>query len=438
MENYIGKIVSPFNENESIDFVRLSLSNERIEIELSSNERGFENIKSIIGIFNGFGKVSLINCKYSGMSTGSGADIKKYTAEYLFKGNFIHNPESYYFDRVNIEMTGLLDWTNISAINNNLFTDKKLTIEDIEIIEIYNSDLFSVEIFTSNNVKLKRENNQIIIKENVGLKIKSTKEKINVWKYLSLITELKKIFFILSNRNTKIDNTIFYKETEMPVTLYWDGNNSLGSPSPINPIIKFEEIKFCLNNIIHNWFEKVDLHTSIELILEKSINNNLSRENYFLNNCFSIETFHRRFKNYKLFDRVEFKSIKKNILSSIEDNTIRSLIENNLAHINEPNFRKRLYDFESDFTNILPKDWNIEDYISKIVKSRNYLVHRSSTKNIFDEFEMFYASIYLETIVKINVFRSLGIEEKIVQKILIQSGRKIENFYSSSKQRKFE
>lgn len=438
MENYIGKIVSPFNENESIDFVRLSLSNEKIEIEFSSSERRYGIIKTIIGVFNGFGKVTLVNCQNIGMSTGAGADVKKYSAEYLFKGEFIHNPESFYFDRVNIEMSGLLDWTKISAINNNLFIDKKLTIEDIDIIEIYNSDSFSIEIFSSNNINFKREKNQITIRENVGLKIKSTNGDINIWGFLHLIKELKKILFILSNRNTQIDSTNFYKGKEMPVTLYWIGNNSLGSPSPMNPKIKFEDIKPYLSKIIHNWFEKKDLHTSIELILEKSINNKLSRENYFLNNCFSIETFHRRFKNYKLFDKTEFKSIKEGILESIEKTNIRELISNNLAHINEPNFRKRLSDFESDFSKVLPKEWSVVEYTTKIVKTRNYLVHRSSSKNVFDKLDMLYASIFIETIIKINVYRILGIKEDLIEKLLVETGQNIKGFYDSNKRMQFE
>lgn len=438
MKNYIGKIVSPFDENESIDFVRLSVSNERIEIEFSSSKRYYGIIKTIIGIFNGFGKVTLVNCQNIGTSSGAGADVRKFSADYLFKGEFIKNPESFYFDRVNIEMAGLLDWTKISTINNNLFIDKKLTIEDIDIIEIYNSENFSVEIFSSNNINYKRENNEITIRENVGLKIKSSNGDINIWDYLHLIKELKKILFILSNRSTKIDSTNFYKDDKYPVTLYWTGNNSLGSSSPMSPRIKFEEVKPSLNNIIHNWFEKEDLHTSIELILEKSINIKLSRENYFLNNCFSIETFHRRFKNYKLFDKSEFKEIKKGILESIEKETIRELISNNLAHINEPNFRKRLSDFHSDFSKILPQEWIVEDYITKIVKSRNYLVHRGSREKVFDRFDMLYASIFIETVIKINVYRVLGIKEDLIENLLVETGNTIKSSYDANKRIQIE
>lgn len=438
MQYYLGKITSPYDGDKSIDFVQLKLSNEIIEIEFSSKNQHYGIIKTIIGIFNGFGKVTLINCQYIGMSSGAGTEIKKYSAEYLFKGEFIYDPESFYYDGVNIEMAGLLDWTKISAISNHLFTDKRLTIEDTEAIEIYNSNNFSVEIFSSYGINTKQKNNQVTIKENVGLRIKSKNGDINIWEYLHLIIELKKIFFILGNRSTQIDKTNFYKGEGMPVRLYWIGNNSLGSPDPISPKIKFEDIKNDLNNIINNWFEKKDIHTSIELILEKSINNKLSNENYFLNICFSIETFHRRFKNYRLFDKAEFKSIRKEILKSIEKSDVEELISNNLAHINEPNFRKRLFDFKSDFVEVLPKEWNIEEYINKILKTRNYLVHRSSKKKIFDEFDMLYASIFIETIVRINIYRVLGIKKDFLENLLIDTGKKIKGFYDSNKRMQFK
>lgn len=438
MASFIGKIVSPFNAKESIDFVRLSISDEVIDIEFSSSERSHNNIKTIIGVFNGFGKATLINCKNIGMSSGAGADIKKYRADYLFQGEFISNPELYYFDRVNIEIEGLLDWTKISAVNNKLFTDKKLSIEDVEVIEIYSSDNFSLEIFSSNSINFKRPNNQITIKENVGLKIKATNGNINVWGYLDLIKELKKLFFIISNRNTQIDSTNFYKDKGMPVTLFWIGNNSLGSPSPMSPRIKFEDIKPDLHNLIHNWFNNEDIHTSIDLILEKSINNKLSRENYFLNNCFSIETFHRRFKNYRLFEKAKFKLLKEGILKSIDEKQVRELVENNLAHINEPNFKRRLTDFESDFRSVLPDDWDVEEYITRIVKSRNYLVHRSSSRKIFDKFDMLYAAIFIETIVRINIYRILGIKEYIIKNLLSEAGENIKGFYDSNKNMKFK
>ncbi|WP_405398913.1 HEPN domain-containing protein [Maribacter sp. Asnod2-G09] len=435
MQNYIGKIVSPYNNEGFIDSVRLSLSQDTIEIEFPSTERNFNNIKTIIGVFNGIGKITLVNCQNTGRSSGAGGVIKKYNVEYLFKGGHIHKPESIYFDNVNIKMSGLLDWTKISSLN---FDGKDLYVKDVDRITIYKSDNYTIEIFPSHNISLKREFNEINFTENITLKISSLNKDINVWDYLHLIKELKKILFILTNRDTKIDDTTFNKKEELSITLFWPGSNSLGSPSYINPKITFDDIRLELNEIIHNWFDKKDLHTSIELILEKTINTQLSHENYFLNNCFAIETLHRRFNNYKLFDKSEFKSIKGSILKSIENDNLRKLIENNLAHINEPNFRNRLTNYEADFSQLLPENENAKDYISKIVKTRNYLVHRGSCKDIFEEFDMLYASFFIETIVKINVYRILGLKNKLIEKLLIETGERINSLYQSNNRMRFE
>ena len=240
---------------------------------------------------------------------------------------------------------------------------------------------------------------------------------------------------ILGNIDTQIESFNFYMDVEEPIRLYCKANESLGKPSTFAPRINFNDIEIDLNIIVDNWFNKTDFHSSIDLILEKTSNNQLSRENYFLNNCFSIETFHRRFQNYNLFEPSDFKIIKKQILESIEDENIRSLIENNLAHLNQPNFRKRLFAFSSDLTILLPSNLDIDSYIRKIVKTRNYLVHRSSDKNTFDKFDLLYSAIFLEALVKINVYRILGINESVVETLLTETGRRIQGFYESNKRR---
>lgn len=433
MKHYIGNITSPFNQDESFDNTRLTISEKSIELEFTTNTHEHRNVVVIYGVFNGFGKVSLFNCKNIGGSHGAASSVVRYSAEYLFRGEFINELASTQFNRVNVEMVGLLNWTNLSSIKNNLFTKKKLEIEEFDAKRIYSSDDFSIELFSSVNTNIKREYNQTTVKENVGLRIKSNEKNIEIIEFLSIIQELKKLLFLLSNNETSIDNTTFYNENDEPTVLIWEGLNSLGSPLPISTSLKFNEIENDLDKIISIWFNNTEIHTSIDLILEKSRNNKLSRENYFLSTCFALETLHRRFKNYKLFQKSKFKEVKQAILNAIDDNAIKELIENSLAHINEPNFRNRLYDFKLDFEKVLPEEKSVEDYIGQIVKTRNYLVHRSSDKQVFDEFEMLYSAIYIEAIVKSNIYEILGISEQVIENVLIKTGRCIHGFYNANK-----
>jgi len=433
MEIYIGKIFSPFNKGQSIDLARLSLSNERIELEFSCGSTQHQSISQIFGIFNGLGKVTLIDCKNIKMSSGAGTELLVYSAEYLFNGEFINDPFSKSFSKVNIIMPSLLDWTKLNSIENNVWTENKISIKDKITKEIYNSDKFSIELFTSNSVKTQKIHNKISITENVGLTIESN-ENINVWEFLNISRQIKKMLHILGNIDTHIESYIFDAKNE-PTFLYCQDNLSLGKPSTLTPKIKFSDVEMNFDKIIYNWFNNLDIQTSIDLILEKTTNNHLSRENYFLNNCFSIETFHRQFKNYKLFKPAEFKIVKNKILSAIDDKDISLLVRNNLAHLNQPNFKNRLIDFNDDFIQLLPEDFESEQYIRKIVKTRNYLVHRGSDKNTFDRFDILYCAIYLEALIKINIFRVLEINEAAINKSLNEISKRIEGFYKANKRR---
>lgn len=81
---------------------------------------------------------------------------------------------------------------------------------------------------------------------------------------------------------------------------------------------------------------------------------------------------------------------------------------------------------------------NTEEYITKIVKSRNYLVHRSSTKKIFNKLDMYYASIFIETVIKINVYRVLGVNEDLIEKLLAETGLTVKGFYDTIKRKQVE
>lgn len=178
-----------------------------------------------------------------------------------------------------------------------------------------------------------------------------------------------------------------------------------------------------------SWFKNSEIHTSMGLILEKSVYN-ISRENFFLNNCFAIEIFHRRFKNYKLFGKSEFKSFKQKLLANIEKDDKYKLVENSLAHINEPNFRARLSDFSKEFEIVLEDVWEYRSFINKTVKTRNYLVHRSSDKDVFEKDEMLLASYVLESITKYSIFKILTIEDNICDQYLMTTGNLIRKWSS--------
>ena len=427
MKEYSGIIFSPLGDDEELK-CKLVITEDSIKIEYhTSDSINNQGHKIIHGLFNKLGKVTLIETFSIGFSSGAGTFIKKYSAEHILVGYHIQDIDQCYFDRVNIEMTGLHNWTKITGIKGDLFEGSSLSLIDFPSIHIMGNKEFSAEIYPIQKHEYKQPNNQITLTETVCLRIKS-KIEISFWRYLTIIKEFKKIFFLLSNQEIKSDLTTFYTKNNTFVELHSEENKAIGKNQFINTSVKFSNINN-LKTIINNWFNNEDIKISIDLILEKSRNSNLSLENSFLNNCFAIETFHRRTKNYKIFEKEKFKEIKNNILQNIEDLEIQKIIENNLAHINEPNFKLRLLGFENDFDKILCDKFKTHDYIRKIVKSRNYLVHRGNPKGTFSNFDMLYSTIYLKNILILNIFRILQMEDKLIEEIASEMKGRIQGMY---------
>ena len=63
MKTHIGKIKSPFDDEKIIEFVRLTIDTDSIEIEFSSAELDYNNKNIIQGIFNNLGEVTFFQCQ---------------------------------------------------------------------------------------------------------------------------------------------------------------------------------------------------------------------------------------------------------------------------------------------------------------------------------------------------------------------------------------
>ena len=74
--------------------------------------------------------------------------------------------------------------------------------------------------------------------------------------------------------------------------------------------------------------------------------------------------------------------------------------------------------FKDDFSLVLKGDYNVNNLIGKIVETRNYLVHRGDKKDVLEINQMPAIAKVLENIVKLNIFRLIGVNEnKIHNKI---------------------
>lgn len=419
MESTIGYIFLPDKPNERFESVRLNQSQDDIQIEIPGFEKQIENIEIICGFFNGIGKLSFVNCNKIKGEIGVAGSVATFSIEYLFNDVHFNKIEELFFDKARIGMPSLFSWIGVKIIENPIFHQDSINIKTLPEIKFEITPDLNISFSFSYSCDFSFR--ETLFKENASLVIESMNKKLSLWDFIDLINRFKKFLLFVTNSNPESEWITFFVRHEkydlpegelmqIPLETYKDEIKSKYYNH--TPMLQYSNVKESLNEVLKNWFTNDKLFASVDLVLEKSLNTGLSRENHFLNSCFSIEIFHRRFyTNSPIFNKAEFKDLKKRLLINITDPEELKFLNDKFAHVNEPTFKDRLNSFRDDFSSILPDDQDVDAFIKKIVDTRNSLVHRSSDKAIFFEIDMFYASIYIESVVKLNVFKQLGFNQ---------------------------
>lgn len=217
----------------------------------------------------------------------------------------------------------------------------------------------------------------------------------------------------IDNFYLKEDNLIYENQDEpLSMKLHTSTLNFMTNPS-FDFVFSYNDLIDSYQNIFECWFNNKKLEDSINLISEKSFLK-LSGETYFLNTCFSLETLHRKhFKNY-VYEEENYEQLRIGIIEKLNPEEKKLFLEK-LQFANEPSFRSRLKDFNKDFAISLKGDYKANNIIGKIVDTRNYLVHRGEKKNILENIEMTKVAKVIENVVKINIFRLIGVDENKIQ-----------------------
>lgn len=443
METSLGYIIIPENQQDIIYSVRLEISDNLILVEIPDREM-LDKYDILLGVFNGIGNVTFVDCNSYGFSSGGGARLIKLSVKYLLKGAHLNSFEDLSFNRCIVNFPSLIKWLGISTIDFEYSDNKNVyAINELSDVELCQVDDFKFSFGFGYSSQMKKR--WINIKEDFFLKINSLDSKIIFFEFLNKILIFKKFLIFVANHSAETESIVFYRDD----LVYNSSVPQLNKPAAIelltglsetihddtwySPNIKYDQVKMMLPEIYREWATNSKLVICVDLLLEKSYNPQLSRENYFLNSCFSIETFHRKFRNFEIMKKADFKKLKTKIKSAIDDPDIYKFIDEKLAHANEPTFKSRLLGMKDDFKKLLPDHYDVEDYIRKIVKTRNSLVHRSSEKGIIKGLELFYTAKYIDAIVKINVFRLIGISEDLIGTELKHAKSYIHQMYLHNK-----
>ncbi|GIZ07909.1 HEPN domain-containing protein [Flavobacterium sp. UMI-01] len=416
MQSYFGHIFLPKDDDfQEIEGVRLYIDVDQFWIEASVNLLGVEKYNIISGAFTGLGYVSLLECNIKETLSGDGGYEGKLSVNYILCGIQIDNEDDLKFSSLSVTMPSLMKWINKTVFKGYLIGDEKMSIEYPETIDFGNFGNFTLEAFFGFNQNYDNERT-IILKDFITLKIRANNSNLSLWEFLDIYRKFKKFLAFINVFEKNNDSFVFFnnnfkhKFNDSPIRMKFYMSSFNFRDAGINDVRTptFDIVKESVNSILQNWYSKSDIYHSVNLILEKYFQARLSRETYFLNSCFAIEIYHRRFQKNNKLPSAEFKKLKKAIIEKLETPQEVAFFKDKLSYANEPSFRERLLSFKEYLLFILPKNIDSDNFIKKVVLTRNYIVHRGSSENTFSGLELYYASIYIEALTKWCIYKEIG------------------------------
>lgn len=441
MESYFGHIYLPENDDfQLVKGVQLFKEGEKFWFKAPISREGNEQYNIINGAFTGFGEVTFIECNVIGTTIGCGGDEVNFGINYVISGIHIENEIDLNFSKLSVRMPALKGWLKKTGFKNNLILHKTMSLELPETIILGNFEKFSLEVTFGCNQNWNRETG-ILLNEYVTLNIKSLNGNSTIWEFLDIYRKFKKFLAFIGVFDKSEDLFFLYDDSfnkengdfQEAVDFYMKSYNFKDKGLNDIKIPIFIEIENDIEEMLKKWFGSVNLSDSIDLILEKYFQTGLSRETYFLNSCFAIEIYHRRFKKNQRLPKADFKKIKDGIISKLDTPDEINLFENKLAYANEPSFKERLESLKEDFQIILPLTIDMDSYIKQIVNTRNNIVHRSSSKNTLSGLDIYYASVHLEALTKLCIYRELGFSQLHVSKMFVLTRERIDGIYKLNK-----
>lgn len=437
MQTYFGYIYLPHkDELQKIESVRLCIDGDKFWLEGPIKLFGVEKYNLIKGAFTSLGFVTLLECNFLNNSSGIGGYYCELSINYIISGIQFENEVNLTFSGLKIKMPSLKKWLKKSVYKGDFIFDKKVEIEFPQTIDFgtFHNFVLSADFGITQNWNTE---NSLSVKDYVTLEIKTISENLSLWELLDIYKKFKKFLAFINVFDEGLDilvlkeDNIIYKNQDKPLEMkfFMSSFNFKNKGLDDIEVPKYEDIENEIKEILDKWFNYNELFDSIDLILEKYYQSKLSRETFFLNSSFAIEIYHRRFMNNDCLPKSEFKKIKNAIISKLETPEEIKLFKDRLAFANEPSFRDRLESLKDDFQMILPSNFIIEDYIKKIVRTRNYIVHRSSNEHIFLDLELYYAACYLEALSKLLIYKEIGFSPSQILKMFKHTNMHISGLF---------
>lgn len=438
MNEYLGTIYIIQEGTLKVEGVNLRIT-EANEITLKGYIplEGFKNHGIIVGDFNGLGKATFIDCHCRSSSSGHNGRIIELRSACMLKGEHFISFDKLKFGKAQLDVPYLRRWLHEKRFESTHTTEEttfKLHGDKIVSFPINDNLTISFLFFWHTSM----DGRQIVLTTVSRIVLDSHEEYLPIIQIIDLLNNLKKLMNLLCDEHLESENLYLEGGFANSVAAYFPKEIPKQKLLFGQYGIRYDQVETQIGTIMKNWLQTDDIRAVSELLLARVYNEGLNKENTFLNSCFAIEMLHRKFFDEKPYEKEDFKAFTKTILDSISNRDLKDFIGTKLSYANEQTFRSRLKSFGQDFNDILPTEINSEDYIGRIVNTRNYFVHGSKSSKTFEGMDVYHASKQIDVVTKCVLFRLLGVSEDTVDhfkknaKVTLEQVFKLSNSLSDS------
>ncbi|MTW86474.1 hypothetical protein F3157_12500 [Virgibacillus dakarensis] len=347
------------------------------------------------------------------------------------------------FKSVNVASTHLTNWFNRRPFNKEqkLDDESKMISDTTSFIKPEVNTFYSpyLDAEISSHYFFKTSGNFVEYMSYLyteSFKITPTDWKSYEW-FEEKIYSLNKLLTLLINEPTHIKKVVFegdYENFKTPdgiqirkkYHLYF--RQRVMEEKKLEPhkmLFTFRDLKANFEKIMNNWFEReVYLKNAYNLYFSDFFNRNSDLETKFLNAAQTLEVYHRSQGYGKLFSDEEkdnYLYIVNEAIDKLVPSEIKDEINKKLKHFNEYSLLKRLKDIVDNLNDdtlsyLFKSKGKAKSFMSKVVDTRNYLTHyeEKGKGRRFKGIELYHATNLLKVLSGIQLFKELGLEEKVV------------------------
>jgi hypothetical protein len=384
-EKYYGEIWLPENVEQKY-FCILIFKNGKVILEtnLGSNMLLLKEEK-ILGVFTGLGHLTFIDCTVSSRSSGMISSFI-YDPRYTFQHAKHHYNANFKSNCFNVVNNGLLPWRRFGFDLDEISDKLKIDREEIHEYRIDNKKL-SISLIFYTNYNFTQDKFTLSNQSRIKFAYDTPQSIVQVMEDYQ--TFQKTLQFITGN--TKHFLAIHYLCNKCNVSgqLYFEDQKYENFHTSYFTI-EYEDIYPYLFAILYTIYTDKRFNFCVDKLLDNHRGKQISHSKRFTNSITSFEGYCKIYMNRKNAKLNWFLIENKELICSITKMS----------------------------------DHKFDNFVIKLVRSRNYYVHSniddSNFENIFSEFELLYISFIMDIIVAINLLRQVSIPQSILDKIIFR------------------